>query len=280
MAAGYFCSYLPPPVPLAHERDRDVRPIGDEAVDAPVEQAPDVVHLIHGPDHHRDPRIMRSRDELRCDHARTRKHLRHLERVEDRPGPDAVQSAAHVLCVGPGPDGRRQRPHGVERALLERANRHAGDCVGGVNLTHNGLREARVRRLQFDDDGGLAVAIEHVPERRHADAHALEREPSIALESAARVESGQFRRGPPVDGPGGVRCPVQRGVVHDHRHAVARQADVQFDPVCTGGKPGAEGHERVLRCQGRTAPMRIDHGPHGFIFSWRARSSRIGSSRC
>ena len=52
------------------------------------------------------------------------------------------------------------------------------------------------------------------------------------------------------------RGPIERGVVMHHRHAVARQADVELEPVGADRKAVVERDERVFRAQLRPAAMR------------------------
>jgi hypothetical protein len=106
------------------------------------------------------------------------------------------------------------------------------------------------RRLDFDihPDAVLLAERGEIGEQRHRLALVL------AAEPAAGVHAGQFSRVVVEHLAGAGHGTAEIRVVHHHRHAVARQHDVEFDRAKAVRQAAHESRDRIFR--GEPAPPR------------------------
>ena len=115
----------------AYERRDQVRAIGNQPVDAPVQQAPRVLGGIDRPHLNAKPGAMGIRDEPRRDHTGAARPLRHLIAVvadagHRPPAPGSIQRPADFFSGGAGGD-RRLDARGPRAALSGRTTRGRPD---------------------------------------------------------------------------------------------------------------------------------------------------------
>ena len=87
----------------------------------------------------------------------------------------------------------------------------------------------------------------------------------------AGIQPREFVRGQRRDWTTAIRRALQRLVVVHHHHAVAREVDVELQPVGPERQPMVERQQRVLGTKQGPAPMREHLGP-----AERARGMRSG----
>ena len=130
------------------------------------------------------------------------------------------------------------------------------------------LREDGIVDLQLDDERRRRVALQHLLQRRHAPPAretdtalrrrrgSRRRSPAKAARSESRHPAARAHRRSAPRSAAAVRGPIQRRVVVHDDDPVARQMDVELQPVGAERQPVIEGEERVLRPKRRPAAMR------------------------
>ncbi len=131
--------------------------------------------------------------------------------------------------------------------------RYLGDNTPRLHLKPLG-------RLDFNvhPDTVLPAKIEHLPIGAYRLAGKLRAEP------AAGIHCGQLIRGEIGDLADATHGAAEYGVVHQDRHAVARQHDVELDRAVSMLKTATQRRKRIFRCQRAAAAMRdyFGIGPH------------------
>ena len=196
-------------------------------------------------------------DERRRDDVRTPGPLGHLVAVirdaRDRPtNPAAIKRPPHFFARRAGRDRRLEAPHLAKHATAERAEAHAIDRPGGAHDLHDGARELGAVDFQLDDDASVAVAREHIGERRHADTLPGEWGRVAAAKTAPGVCPRQLVGRALHDRAREIRGAVERRIVMDHDDGVAREMDVQLEAV---------GAEREAVVEGRTCVLGRERAP-------------------
>ena len=150
---------------------------------------------------------------------------------------------------------------------MERADTDAIDGAGPAHDVDHGARQRRVALLHLDDDPRVRQRV--AAPSRAAARRCPGREtgtPPSGGEAIAGVDRAPARGGPRAHRARRIGGAIERRVVNDHRHAVAREVHVAFDAVAAERQPALERRQRVLGRQLRAAAMRKDQA---------ARTTRI-----
>src|SRR5262245_26386862 len=243
------------PMPL-HDLDGEIGTIADDRVHLPAQQPLHVRYLVDGPHLHGDAGLVRVADEPRGDDARRAREFRNLKGIVPRPPyrpshPRPVEGEACFLLRRSCQDSRLVRTGCPQHFRPEGAQRDTIDGPGRAHDVDGSMRELGIVDLELDDDGGRGIAPEDALERRNTPGPAAK---SVEVEPG--IQPGERVRRLPRHRPASIRGSLQRGVVVDDDHAIAREVNVQFEPVRTEGQAVVEGEDRVLRPQQRPAPMR------------------------
>ena len=238
----------------ANDRHGDIRPIGDDPVDTPIQQTVDVFGPVHRPHGDGDVRFVRIADEARRDHAHRPGHFRDLElavgRTAHRPAhPRSVQREARFLARRAGRDAGSVLARRPQHARAERSERDTVEGGGGTNRIDRPARKLGIVRLQLDDATRGGITAEHLVETRHATGQPAKRmrrglsrrsRRTIRRRRRTEMEPGiETRelvgcvRG---DRTGAIGRPLQRRIVMDDDNAVAREADVELGRGCPRGR--------------------------------------------
>src|SRR5439155_19655840 len=106
-------------------------------------------------------------------------------RARDRPAnPAAIERPAHFFARRAGGHRRLEPPRLAKHSQTERAEAHAIDGAGRAHDLHHRARELDAVHFQLDDDASVAIATEHLGERRHADTLPAERRRIAATKTA------------------------------------------------------------------------------------------------
>ena len=143
---------------------------------------------------------------------------------------------------------------------MEGADADPIDGTGGADVLRHRPRQRRLGALHLDDDASIAMAGQHVRQRRHADPLAAKRVCAIALEAIACVDVRQIISREIADRAGVIGRAIERLVVDHDRDAIGRQLHVELQAVSAEGETVVECHHRVLRSKPRTATVGKDQG--------------------
>jgi hypothetical protein len=253
--------------PTAGDQGHDeIRSIGDQGIDAPIEQSTSVRLGLHPPNLNGQSGCVRSRDEARRDHSGQPRPFRDLKSAvrnsRDRPPkPRSVQGPAYFFASGAGRHSRLEHPSGAKHAKAERPETHAIDCVGRAQNLDGGASELYTVDLELHDDWHVWIAPENLCQRGHAESCTPKWIAVSAAVEMAGVGAHKVRGRPlgyrtmQVCGP--FEGPV---VVHDH-DAIARELNVELQAVYAERQSIVERGKRVFRSERGTAAVREHKWP-------------------
>jgi len=242
-----------------------VRSVGDQRVDAPVEQPAGVLFFIHGPDLHAKAQAMRRANEARRYDAGAAGVFGHLiagiGHARNRPpAPGSIQRPPDLFARRARRNGWGQPARRAEHPQPERSKTDPVDRPSATDHVYRRGRERRIVHLQFDDDWHVRVPRQHVGEHRHADPQSAKRKRVAALEVIAGIRTRQLVGSELGGRPAKIRRPLERTVVVNDDDPVAREADVELEAVGAQPEPLVERRERVLWSERAASPMR-EHQP-------------------
>ena len=259
----------------ARKRHDDIGPIGNQRVDAPVQQPARVRLGVDRPDLHAEPAAWASRDEPPRDDARPARPFRHLiagvADARHRPAaPRSVERPADLLARRAGRDRRLEAPRFAQHRRPNDPRQTRSTASARRTTSTTARASSGSFDLHLDDDRHVAITRRAPPpasgrrrrwprngtrSRRVADSLRAGRKkyPASARASSSAV---RFAIGP-------VRFVVRSSVavvVHDD-DAVARQVHVELEPIGAERQAVVERGDRVLRRERAAAAMREHQRP-------------------
>ena len=158
--------------PVSYNLCRHVRTVGDDAVHPPIEQTSYIRRLVDRPYLDGDSGLVRQLHKAWRHDARRAAGFGHLKRsIRHTPWRDAApRSVQRHPDFEPGAargDVGRDRARGTQRRTAERSEAHTMSAPARRTSSTTARGERGPGFLQFDDDAGVRVPLEHVAQRRH-----------------------------------------------------------------------------------------------------------------
>jgi hypothetical protein len=230
----------------------DVRPVGDQRIDAPLQQAFHFGLLVHRPDLDPQTSIVGLPQEPGRHDAMALREFGNLEAtIRDLPGrppdPAPINRHADLHVAGARRHLWKSRPRCREAARAIAGRTHPARSAGTAHIARQRVPHFWRIDLHLDYEPGTGMAAEDFTEGRDA-------------RRIARIDprqlSGRSRRNRPRT----ARRPIERLIMMDNDDTVGGQMNVQLQAVGTGREPAFEGRVRIFRPQGAAAAMSEDQG--------------------
>lgn len=225
----------------------DIWAVRDYSVHSPIQQPPNVLRIIDGPHLNGDTGFV-------CDTYKPGRHdsrdaarFRHLKRAvwpSDRRDvyPRTIEGHAHFEATGTSGHCRIQRTRRCQRPDTERPKADMIRCACHSDVVNHRAYQLLSRFLQFDNEPGIPITIEHLAKRGHVEGRQLDGG-VIAHPSSAAIGA------------------AQHSIVVDDGTAVAGETHIELEAVGAGGEPAVEPFNRVFRADLAAAPVSKNERP-------------------